>query len=162
MQNFNQHSTSWTPEKDEYVRENYRIISTKKIGEKLGFSKNAVIGRAHRLGLGKPYAEVFNVGTKYGTKPKASINQGIRMVKRATGCVRMRQENPPKMKKLPFPELNDSIIPLNGTGVKLWELGGKGCRWVLGEPKDLMFCGHNSAAGSSYCQDHHNWTMNRK
>jgi hypothetical protein len=157
----NQFSTKWTPEQDEYVRQSYRVISARAIGAKIGFSKSAVIGRAHRIGLGKPYDEVFNTGTKYGTKPKGAICQRINVVKRPTGFARMRQEAP-RVKKLPIPELNDSIIPLNGVGVKMWELGSTNCRWVVGEPKDLTFCGHDKKAGSSYCEDHHNWTVSRK
>lgn len=161
MNGSNQLSTKWTPEQDEYVRQNYRVISTRAIGAKLGFSKSAVIGRAHRIGLGRPYDEVFNTGTKYGTKPKGTICQLVNVVKRPTGFARMRQEAP-RVKKLPIPELNDSVIPLNGVGIKIWEHGDKNCRWVVGEPKDLTFCGHDKKAGSSYCEDHHNRTVSRK
>lgn len=149
----NQFSTKWTPEQDEYVRQNYRVISTRRIGEKLGFSKSAVIGRAHRIGLGKPYDEVFNRGTKYETKPKSAVGYRINVVKRPTGFARMRQEAP-RMKKLPIPDLDIGIQPLNGVGVKLWELNSKHCRWVVGEPKDLLYCGHEIHKGSSYCPTH--------
>lgn len=153
MNGANQYSTKWTPEQDEYVRQNYRVISTRRIGEKLGFSKSAVIGRAHRIGLGKPYDEVFNRGSKFGIKPKAAIGYRINVVKRPTGFARMRQEAP-RMKKLPVLDLGIDIQPLNGVGVKLWELNSKHCRWVIGEPKDLLFCGHDKHEGSSYCHTH--------
>jgi len=162
MHGRNQHSTEWTPEQDEFVRQNYRIISTREIGAKLGFSKNAVIGRAHRIGLGKPYAEVFNTGTKFGTKPKGTVRQRINVVKRATDFARDKYDQIPRMKRQPLPALNNSIPPLNGVGVSIWDLSQKSCRWMLGEPKELKFCGHEHRPGSSYCEDHHNWTVNRK
>jgi hypothetical protein len=157
----NQTSTNWNPERDEYVRQNYRTIPARKIGEALGVSKGAVVGRAHRIGLGKPYAEVFNRSTKYETKSKPAIGYSVNVVKRPTGFARMRQETP-RVKKLPIPELNNSILPLNGVGVKIWELGSDHCRWVVGEPKELTFCGCSKCQGSSYCEDHHNWTVSRK
>lgn len=154
--------TKWTPDQDEFVRQNYRIISTKKIGEKLGFSKNAVIGRARRIGLGKPYAEVFNTGTRFEIKPKAAFRNSINVVKRATDFARDKFDQAPRMKRVPLPNLNNSIQPLNGVGVSIWELGPKSCRWTLGEPSELTFCGHLHRPGSSYCEDHYKWTVNRK
>ena len=143
----------WTPERDDYIRQNYRVIPTRKTGAELGVSKSAVIGRASRIGLGKPYAEVFNLGRKFEIKPKATTSSSINVVKRPTGFARMRQEAP-RVKKLPIPKLNDSTTPLNGVGVKVWDLGNDHCRWVIGEPKDLTFCGNEKHKGSSYCPTH--------
>lgn len=150
-----QPSTKWTPERDDYIRQNYRVIPTRKIGAALGVSKSAVIGRATRIGLGKPYAEVFNVNSKFEVKPRSSTSASINVVKRATGFARMLKEQAPKMKKLPIPELKIDIKPLNGVGVKLWDLNRKHCRWVVGEPKDFVFCGHDNHQGSSYCPTHY-------
>lgn len=149
-----QPSTKWTPERDEYIRQNYRTIPTRKIGAALGVSKSAVIGRASRIGLGRPYAEVFNLGRKFEIKPKRSPSAGVDVVKRATGFVRMLKEQAPKMKKPSIPELDNLIQPLNGVGVKVWDLGKDHCRWVVGDPKDLTFCGHDKHGSSSYCPTH--------
>jgi hypothetical protein len=145
--------TKWTPERDDYIRQNYRTIPTRKIGADLGVSKSAVIGRANRIGLSKPYAEAFNLGRKFEIKPKATTSASINVVKRPTGFARMRQEAP-RVKKLPIPELNDPATPLNGVGVKMWDLSSTHCRWVIGEPKDLTFCGHEKHKGSFYCPTH--------
>lgn len=154
-------STEWKPEEDAFIRENYRVISARAIGEKLGYSKNAVIGRANRIGLGKRYDEVFRNISKPTRVPKATRNR-INVVKRATDFARDKHDQAPRMKRQPLPSLNNSIQPLNGVGVSIWDLGMKSCRWMLGEPKELKFCGHEHRPGSSYCEDHHNWTVNRK
>ena len=146
--------TKWTPERDDYIRQNYRAIPTRKIGETLGVTKSAVIGRAYRIGLGKPYAEVFNLGRKFEIKPKATTSAGINVVKRATGFARMLKEQAPRVKKPP-PISIQPITPLNGVGVKVWGLVDTHCRWVIGEPKDLTFCGHDKHKGSSYCPTHY-------
>ena len=57
----NQHSNPWTPERDAELRAHWASgISSLKIGEAMGISKNSVIGRVHRLDLPKR-APVCNV-----------------------------------------------------------------------------------------------------
>lgn len=43
--------TQWTPEMDAIIKERYRSAGTLAIAKLLGVSKNAVVGRANRLGL---------------------------------------------------------------------------------------------------------------
>lgn len=138
--------TSWTKEQDDFLREQYRQISKKAIGERLGKTKNAIIGRANRLGLTKPYREVFGHGDapKQYRRPRKSRGDEL-----GPKCVDLR----PKEKK-PVKLTEAEIHPLNGVGVKIWEIEPKHCRWVVGEPSNLLFCGHNKEAGSSYCPDH--------
>jgi transcriptional regulator with XRE-family HTH domain len=46
---------SWKPAQDAYLKEHYHCDrSAAEIGRDLGVSRNAVIGRAHRLGLARP------------------------------------------------------------------------------------------------------------
>lgn len=144
-----QSSTEWDEANDEFIRQNYRVMSARKIGEALGFSKNSVISRAHRIGMGKPYAEVF---------PGTPARKRKRKVERRAPP----QEN--KLKALPIikVKLPEDIRFLNGFGVKIWDLDEKMCRWVVGEPSNLTFCGMKKQDGSSYCCDHHKWTVNKK
>lgn len=52
-------NTQWTDEMDEVVRAAYRDrIRLAEVAQKLGVSRNAIIGRARRLGLSRPVAEV--------------------------------------------------------------------------------------------------------
>ena len=45
--------TQWSAEDDERLKQLYGVMSAAKIGEMLGTTKNAVIGRANRLGLSR-------------------------------------------------------------------------------------------------------------
>ena len=45
------HKSPWTPELDAQLKELWPILSARVIGEKLGLSKGAVIGRARRTNL---------------------------------------------------------------------------------------------------------------
>ena len=142
-------STEWNAANDEFIRQNYRNMSARKIGEVLGFSKNSVISRAHRIGMGRPYAEVFP-----GAPPRVPK---LRVERR---CPLQKE----KLKATPIIKvtLPDNIQLLNGVGIKIWDLNSKMCRWVVGEPSDLTFCGMGTQKGSSYCCDHHNWTVRKK
>lgn len=138
--------TSWTQEQDDFIRAQYRAISTKAIGERLGKTKNAIIGRANRLGLTKPYREVFG----HADAPK-QYRQPRKRRGDELGPERLNRR--PKEKG--SAKLTEAdISPLNGVGVKIWEIENKHCRWVVGEPQDLLFCGHDKEAGSSYCLAH--------
>lgn len=121
-------STEWTPEQDDILRLHYRKTPAKKLAEMFGKTKSAVIGRANRIGLSLPYREVFG----FPVKP---------------------QPREPKGKQA-MPTKKVEVIPLHGVGVKIWALNPNHCRWVVGEPHDLLFCGHDKEAGSSYCPAH--------
>jgi hypothetical protein len=140
--------TKWTQEQDDYVKEQYRSISASAIGLRLGKSKSAVIGRAYRLGLGRPYSEVFGelaTHSPYRHKPRKSASDDYKR-----GSAHFYRG----VKVMPFIEASDAVAPLNGVGVKIWDLGDGHCRWVIGDPKDLTFCGHSNHKGSSYCPTH--------
>lgn len=51
MSKFHPQHTTWTPEMDNYLRENLRKSTYEQIGRALGVSKNSVCGRVKRLGL---------------------------------------------------------------------------------------------------------------
>ena len=141
-------SIKWTQEQDDYVKEQYRSISASAIGLRLGKSKSAVIGRAYRLGLGRPYSEVFGelaTHSPYRYKPRKSAS---------TDHKRGSEHFYRGVKAMPFIEASDAVAPLNGVGVKIWDLRDGHCRWVIGDPKDLTFCGHDKHGKSSYCNTH--------
>lgn len=146
-------STSWSQEDDDYVRDNYREKSAAKIAEALGRTKNSIIGRARRLGLGKPYGEVFGPGAK--DSRKSTEGEGVDNSREPN--ILNRKPAARRVVKVSAPE----IIPLNGVGVKIWDLEPRHCRWVIGEPKDLTFCGHDHSAGSAYCDGHKGLTLQK-
>jgi hypothetical protein len=53
------HRQVWTDDMDDVVREAYRDRTRlAEVAQRLGVSRNAVIGRARRLGLNRPVAAV--------------------------------------------------------------------------------------------------------
>jgi len=132
-------SINWTQEQDEYLRQSYRTIPAAQIGAFLGKSKSATIGRANRIGLGKPYHEAFPPSPQFV---------------RAKSVKRLKIERSSLFFRLPKMNPGAEVEPLNGSGVKIWDLKEKHCRWVIGEPSNLTYCGHDQHAGSSYCTSH--------
>ena len=128
----------WT---DEQVEELKRLwdqgLTTGEIGKALGVSKNAVVGKAHRLGLnGRPSPIRRN-------EDEASVSaEGTNNVKEnKKTCKAAAQKTAEKEKKKLF-TVND--------------LTSTSCRWPVGDPKDedFHFCGKESLPDKPYCAEH--------
>jgi GcrA cell cycle regulator len=99
-----------------------------------GFTRNAVIGKAHRLKL-------------------SSRLSPITPVVRKTSEAANTQVRPPVQRARPAPVPARTIVT---KGIKLIDLKERMCRWPLGDPKDpeFNFCGCNTMNGLPYCADH--------
>lgn len=121
---------SWTDERVNLLKQLWGEGKTaaeiaKKLGE--GVTRNAVIGKAHRLKL---------------SSRLSPIQQNTKPVKTA--------EAPKPRKRLPKqPEFK-------GKEISLVELETGMCRWPSGDPKedDFSFCGHDTVEGLPYCETH--------
>lgn len=110
-----------------------------------GKSRNAVIGKAHRLGLHKKETEiVITVTQKKSKAPR----------KRKRGAV-VPQEG--IMKKLNAPIRIPDHKPLtNRPPISIMELGKNTCRAIVGHaPNGLaVYCGDQTFADKSFCEGH--------
>ena len=79
--------TAWTPERVATVTRLWNEgLTTAEIGRAVGMSKNAVVGKAHRLQL-PPRPSPIRRGKSYTRTPKAKNGERRRMVERAeVGC----------------------------------------------------------------------------
>ena len=132
---------SWTPEREEKLRKLWKKgHSGSEIAGILGdTTRNAVIGKAHRLKL-----ETRSISRKSSTKANTE------------------KENIPEVKnqklgrKARFKALllDKNFEPENPT--KLENLTDKHCRWPLGEKMEpaSLFCGRESMEKFPYCRLH--------
>lgn len=120
------------------------------------FSRNAVIGKAHRLELPKRAEQTCKQAAH---KPKAA--RTTRVSTRRTTCAVQFGELEPAKKHEPVkttfvPELGDFPRVIGATA-SLLARSEHQCAWPVGETSDPEFhyCTNTKHAGSSYCAGHH-------
>lgn len=148
----------WTPEQDEYIRQHYRKIGAKTVAAHLNTTKNAVIGRANRIGVGLNYRVALAVRLAKNKIERAEM-QDKPVAKRGVASERRGK---PGTRLAPLEPPEETVTPLNGVGVRIWDLAPRHCKWVMGEPKDFVFCGHGQKMGSHYCEEHYEKSVVRK
>lgn len=99
-----------------------------------GITRNAVIGKAHRLKLSNRLSPIQPA-------PKKSMKQA------ANTSTPPEKKPPTKQPQIQMPE---------GKGLSLADLNSRQCRWPYGDPREANFgfCGHTIVAGLPYCPEH--------
>jgi GcrA cell cycle regulator len=139
-------------------------LSASGIASRLGdVSRNAVIGKVHRLGLpGRRPTSRSNKARTSTKKERTTLPSSARPARRSIcpvqGALALRRVQ--ETKPAPKPRLVIVTEPERefeiAAGVKLLDLDEHMCRWPEGDPKagDFHFCGRRSAEGLSYCARH--------
>lgn len=104
-----------------------------------GVTRNAVIGKAHRLKLSNRASPI--VSGKKAAKPK--------IVKTKKPKPANANAVPPKKHVILESDKDRPRLPLA-------DLGAQDCRWPMGDPQhdDFGFCGDPIASGVPYCLEH--------
>jgi hypothetical protein len=126
----------WTEHEDQMLVDEYRdgcVGIIRQIAFQLNRTRNAVIGRANRLGLTR---------SKQPWKPKS----GPARVQPSK--VRASMSKPDVADKGPA---MDQLWTWAANRVHIIDLESHHCRWPVG---DLHFCGGEKLNGSAYCQVH--------
>jgi GcrA cell cycle regulator len=117
-----------------------------------GVSRNAVIGKIHRLGLAhtKPLGRPVNKVRRAKSKVPRAPNRTWRAVERHP--LHVMPSKPVLVQHALPPE-----PPRPAKLVSFADLEDNQCRFIYGDPKtaDSGFCGCETAPGSSYCLGHH-------
>lgn len=144
----NQYPFHWTDERTELVKKLWSEgLSAKKIANKLGnVTRNAVIGKVHRLGL-----------QRRKSSPHFYAAGGRERAKRIKAA---RQLAPPAAAKKASPlpvwlfktdKLPNPRQPLPGAPLVTFNaLESHHCRWMHGD----RYCGCTAVPGLPYCADH--------
>lgn len=134
-------------------------LSCSQIATELGpgFTKNAVIGKGHRLKLPiKPNPQSRGQKSAMGRAAAKSIKakrpkNGKGQPKPQAIAARMAG---PKFETAPLPEeeLGNDVSYLVG----IMYLKAHDCRWIEGDPLNVHgYCGKRAREDSSYCAEHH-------
>jgi len=157
---------SWTDERiDELSRLWQAGHSASDIGKRLGVSKNAVVGKAHRLklpsrpspikqGEGEEAAANATVNGHADTNGAPAANGGGQQRKRSSGGSGRKRSASGGSGKANGANGNNSA---GSERAQLEQHSQRnGCLWPFGDPSepDFHFCGAQSLPGKPYCQEH--------
>lgn len=140
-----QTNTPWSKFHEEMLRQLHAAgHSFGLIADRIGTTRNACIGKAHRLGLllrGEATFERSNINRK--SRPSSPP---------VVGCETRREVDPPST-NLPAqpPE----------SWLTFAQLDTHHCRWPMGEGRGIRFCGARQLPGHSYCQQHYNMGVHK-
>ena len=175
---------SWTDERVELLKKMWgEGQSASQIAKELGgVTRNAVIGKVHRLGLSNrstttatpkteakakaaPKPEAKPAAPKERAQPKPAPAPAAAEVKPTNVTPLRRQIVPAGQPLPPQPSANEispealarvSEVEKKAKKISLLDLTEKTCKWPIGDPAtdDFWFCGLPSQAGKPYCEAH--------
>ena len=132
--------TAWTPERVATVTRLWNEgLTTAEIGRAVGMSKNAVVGKAHRLQL-PPRPSPIRHGKSYPSTPRpANGAKSANGRKSATSSAGIVTQIKPRAPQPPL------------------AVGNAACKWPFGHPDqpDFHFCGEHALLGKPYCPEHY-------
>jgi len=150
---------TWTKERIERLKELWgEGLSASQIAAELGegVSRNAVLGKAHRLGLAQSQAKVtdaprLRTSTRLpnpSSSAEPPVQQDPAPVPRTTNQQPTRQ---PEVIAAPV-----QVVVPPPEGVTIMELREFMCRWPLGDPTtpEFRYCGARAVEGLPYCSHH--------
>ncbi len=165
--------SGWSDERVELLKKLWSEgLSASQIATAMGgVTRNAVIGKVHRLGLSgrakspsggaqKPRKSV-SVATPRGVATNARASASIPLVQgnTALAAVAVAAERPvetPAPAAVAAVATSPAIAAPESQRVTIMELRENMCRWPMGDPTtaDFCFCGNRTTPGIPYCTFH--------
>lgn len=170
----------WTEQRIEMLRKLWGQGQTaSQIATLLGgVTRNAVIGKAHRLGLtGRPSPIKRESGDAAGAAPRRKAASAQRRqqptiapmptLRTGTAQVAAPESAPETNAALaaPAPRGSESALPKAPPAPRTAaQAGSKSCSWPMGDPKQpgFHFCGESAEPGRPYCAHHCTIAYHRK
>jgi len=143
---------SWTDERVELLKKLWSDgLSASQVAAQLGgVTRNAVIGKVHRLRLSGRGKSVSAAASRKSNSSSHMVRRSRASIRGNTALAHVYDYNAEAT-----PEQIENIIPI-GQRCSLLELTQQNCHWPIGDPgsSDFIFCGGNSVPGLAYCAYH--------
>jgi len=154
---------SWTDERVETLKKLWGEGRTAaEIASELGgVTRNAVIGKAHRLKLSGRASPIKQSVKKKPANTNASKPKAVEKAK--TQAPAKEAAKPARKSAVDSTDIVSAVHvdtisekDKNRKRIPLQDLGANACRWPLGDPreKNFGFCGCKTEAGEVYCAEH--------
>lgn len=150
---------SWTDERVDQLRKLWMDgFSASQIAATLGnaITRNAVIGKVHRLGL----SGRIKTPSSAKPRPRASAPRAPRAPRRSGGGGGMHGNTALAYQTRPYAQpamrpMEDVVVPMSNP-VTIMELKESMCRFPLGDPQtpEFRYCGGKSEISVPYCPFH--------
>lgn len=161
---------SWSDERVDLLRRLWQEgLSASRIATQLGgVSRNAVIGKIHRLGLSGRGAKGAEAPEgDLPRKPARAAEAPVAVAEASAPAAAVQDAGtivtlPPAPAQTPPPEVTASVARLEPVAlavsrrVTIMDLRESMCRWPLGDPTapDFHYCGDRAITGLPYCPGH--------
>src|SRR6201993_4322320 len=145
---------TWSDDRVEQLKKLWEAgLSASQIAAELGnVTRNAVIGKVHRLGLsGRAKSPSSAAPRPRKARPAQHMMRVSRGVSRGNSGLAPPFQGKPE----PDPIAYDNVVPMSQR-LSLLELSEATCHWPVGDPAspDFFFCGGKEIAGLPYCAAH--------
>ncbi|PLW75863.1 GcrA family cell cycle regulator [Cohaesibacter celericrescens] len=153
---------SWTDERVELLKKLWGDgLSASQVAAELGgVTRNAVIGKVHRLGLSGRAKTTTTAPRARRTRAQTTrpprTNAGAAPTVGANALkVDSKPQAAPQPRAEKKPETDPVVIPISKRA-SILTLTETTCKWPIGDPGDgdFHFCGHKSEASAPYCKYH--------
>ncbi len=151
---------SWTDDRVELLKKLWAegLSASQIAGQLGGVTRNAVIGKVHRLGLSgrattsrvKPNRARRHKTTRANNTPRLGL------FSTSNAALRTLSNNPDAPREEPFRSQFVELVIPEEERVDLVDLKEGQCRWPIGDPQegDFHFCGKSKSESGPYCDYH--------